>query len=66
MQKSVQETIEKGTEKQTKQMPIATKVKIKMTEVLGRGNTLNGVTQQPRSVDISIANIFAVVNAVQR
>ena len=36
--------------------------KIKMTEVLDRGNTINGVTQQPRSVDISIANIFSKIN----
>jgi hypothetical protein len=33
-----------------------------MTEVLDRGNTINGVTQQPRSVNISIANIFSKIN----
>ena len=32
--------------------------KIKTTEVLGRGNTMNGVTQQPRSVTISISELF--------
>ena len=36
--------------------------KIKKTEVLGRGNTENGVTQQPRSVNISIAQIFKKIN----
>lgn len=36
--------------------------KIKRTEVLGRGNTENGVTQQPRSVNISIAKIFEKIN----
>ena len=36
--------------------------KIKKTEVLGRGDTKNGVTQQPRSVNVSIANIFSKVN----
>ena len=29
---------------------------------MGRGDTKNGVTQQPRSVNISIANIFSKVN----
>ena len=38
------------------------KTKIKKTEVLGRGNTENGVTQQPRSVNISIAEIFKKIN----
>ena len=33
-----------------------------MTEVLGRGNTETGVTQQPRSVNISIAKIFEKIN----
>ena len=33
-----------------------------MTEVLDRGNTINGVTQQPRSANISIANIFSKIN----
>ena len=33
-----------------------------MTEVLDRGDTINGVTQQPRSVNISIANIFSKIN----
>ena len=33
-----------------------------MTEVLGRGNTDIGVTQQPRSVTICIAKIFEKIN----
>ena len=36
--------------------------KIKMTEVSGQGNTENGVTQSPRSVNISIAQIFGKIN----
>ena len=36
--------------------------KIKKTEVLKQGNTENGVTQNSRSVNISIAQIFAKVN----
>jgi hypothetical protein len=36
--------------------------KTKMTEVSESGNTKNGVTQSSRSVNISIANIFAKVN----
>ena len=32
--------------------------KIKKTEVLKQGNTENGVTQNSRSVNISIAQIF--------
>ena len=39
--------------------------KIKMTEVLDRGNTEIGVTQQPRSINVSIANIFSKVNPVK-
>ena len=35
---------------------------IKMTEVYGQGNTINGVTQSPRSVDVSIARIFSKIN----
>ena len=40
--------------------------KIEMTEVLGRGNTEDGVTQQPRSVNISIANIFRKINTLDK
>ena len=40
--------------------------KIKMTEVLKQGNTGNGVTQNSRSVDISIAQIFAKINPSDR
>ena len=40
--------------------------KIKMTEVLDRGNTEIGVTQQPRSVNVSIANIFSKVNPLDK
>ena len=36
--------------------------KIKTTEVLGRGNTENGVTQQPRSVNISISQLLSKIN----
>ena len=36
--------------------------KIKMTEVSGQGDTETGVTQNSRSVDISIANIFKKIN----
>ena len=36
--------------------------KIKMTEVSEQGNTKNGVTQDSRSVNISIAQIFSKIN----
>ena len=36
--------------------------KIKKTEVSGQGNTENGVTQNSRSVNISIARIFEKIN----
>ena len=37
--------------------------KIKMTEVLKQGNTENGVTQNSRSVNVSLALIFAKINS---
>ena len=36
--------------------------KIKMTEVLKQGNTVNGVTQSSRSVNVSIPQLFAKIN----
>ncbi len=39
---------------------------IKMTEVSGQGNTQKGVTQNSRSVNISISDIFEKVNPFEK
>ena len=54
--------VKKFKDKQNKLYVAISLEKIKKTEVWKQGNTNTGVTQNSRSVNISIANIFAKIN----